>query len=230
MKKNKLERDHFIRMMVFLRKHVSLPIKNAAIAVSGGSDSIHLAKILLSDKLSKIIDISSVKIVHINHNWRGEESKLDEKFVQDFGKKLGVQVDVYNVYPNKNGKESPELQARNQRKEIFSKYDFVFTGHTEDDLFETILWKTLQGRDPGVGIKVVHGNEIRPSLVFSKEEIKNCLNSINQEWKEDKTNHDGKLLRSKMRKDLLPTLTRVFPESKRAIINSSLDKQNKKVG
>lgn len=204
--------------------NISYPIKNAALAVSGGSDSVFLTHLLLSFD-NKLIDKSTAKIIHINHNWRGYESYKDQLFVKKLGQQFGVPVEVFQVHPDKDSKESPELMARNQRKEIFSKFSTVLTGHTADDLFETLLWKTLQGRDPGVGIKVQHENELRLLLQFTKEEMQSYLVEIEQSWREDLTNHDGVLLRSKMRKELLPTLTQVFPSSKMTVVKNSLEKQ-----
>lgn len=212
---------------MFSSMNISYPFKNVAIAVSGGSDSVFLAQLLLSFE-NKLIDKSSTRIMHINHNWRGEDSLQDQQFVEALAKQLGVPCDVYQCYPDLSSKESPELLARNQRKEIFAKYETVLTGHNADDLYETILWKTLQGRNPEDGILVVHQNEVRPLLQFTKVEMQNFLTQINQPWKEDSTNHDGKLLRSKMRQKLMPTLDQTFPDAKMTVVEKALDRQIKK--
>lgn len=226
MKRPKIVTVNFVKNLIFLRQYMSLPLKNVTLAVSGGSDSIYLAHVLLNDVGSKIIDRATVRLLHINHNWRAEASLSDQTFVEALAKRYNVPCDVYHVYPDLNG-ESPELQARNQRKEIFAKYPLVLTGHTADDLYETILWKTLQGRDPGVGIKVQHNNEVRPLLHLQKSEMQDYLKSINETWREDETNHDGKLLRSKMRRDLMPTLAQVFPDSLQTVVKKALERQKK---
>src|SRR5690606_22033348 len=115
--------------------------------------------------------------------------------------------------------------ARRQRKEIFKNYETVLTGHTADDLYETILWKTLQGRDPENGIKVHHQNEIRPLLFLSKEEIQKVLKDLGVSWHEDRTNHDGKLLRSKMRSRLMKVLKEDFPEARDVVVKKALRRQ-----
>lgn len=195
---------------------------NIALAVSGGSDSIFLATVLLSAK-KPLLDLSKVRIIHINHNWR-DDSKEDENLVLELGRKFSVPVDVYQVYP-KDSKESPELEARNQRKEIFAKYDCVLTGHTSDDLFETVLWKTLQGKDPENGIKVQHDNEIRPLLNFTKAEMQSVLTLMKVDWKEDSTNHDGILLRSKMRQKLMKVIQEDFSDSQKVVVQKCLQRQ-----
>ena len=209
----------------FLEKYqISFKNKSVALAVSGGSDSVFLATMLLQAKKS-LMDFSRVRIVHINHHWR-EESFEDEKFVKDLGAKYLIPVDVYHVYPEKTG-ESAELQARNQRKEIFKQYEVVLTGHTSDDLFETILWKTLQGKNPENGILVSYENEVRPLLSFKKEEMQSVLNKIGVSWVEDRTNHDGVLLRSKMRKNLMKVLKEDFPFSQDTVVKKALEGQIK---
>lgn len=195
-----------------------------ALAVSGGSDSVFLATMLLSSK-KPIVDKEKVRIIHVNHNWRKDSFK-DEELVRSLGEKFGVPVDVFHVQPLK-GKESPELLARNQRKEIFEKYPMVLTGHTSDDLFETVLWKTLQGKNAENGIKVKHKNEVRPLLSFSKEEMQKVLVVLGVKWVEDSTNHDGVLLRSKMRKNLMKVISQDFPDSKNTVVSRSLENQRK---
>lgn len=200
--------------------------EEVALAVSGGSDSVFLAYMLLSSK-KPLLDKSKTTIIHVNHHWR-KESVEDELFVQTLGKDLGVPVKIYNVYPQEGNKESAELIARKQRKEIFKKYPMVLTGHTSDDLFETILWKTLQGRDPENGIKVSHENEVRPLLFLTKQEMQSVLNSLSLSWKEDWTNHDGKLLRSKMRAGIMKVLQKDFPEAQDLVVKKSLKRQRER--
>lgn len=214
-------------ILKLLKKHkISTPLKNVALAVSGGSDSVFLATILLSSK-KPLLDKTNTRIVHINHNWRKEDSVRDQKLVESLSEKLGVPCDVYQIYPDKTSKESPELLARTQRKEIFAKYDLVLTGHNADDLYETVIWKTLQGKNPENGIKVLHKNELRPLLGFEKEEMVKALIELGQTWGEDYTNHDGVLLRSKMRQKLMPALKEVFPDSKMVVVNKCLNNQLK---
>lgn len=207
----------------FLDDHGAvLSNKEVALAVSGGSDSVFLATLLLSSK-KPLFPLKKAVIVHVNHHWR-EEAKDDEDFVKALGERFKVSVETYDVYP-RDSSVSAELEARNQRKAIFKNYETVLTGHTSDDLYETILWKTLQGRDPGTGIKVVHENEIRPLLFLTKDEIQKALKTLSVSWKEDRTNHDGKLLRSKMRAGLMKVLDQDFPEAKSTVVKKALAKQ-----
>ena len=208
--------------ILFLReKGFSLPLKNVAIAVSGGSDSVALFHLLMQTN-NKIIDQSSARVVHINHNWRGLQSLNDQKFVEALAARYNLPCDSYSVSPPEDNSLSAESYARLQRKEAFSKYEAVLTAHTSNDLYETILWKTLQGKDPGVGIKIQHSNEIRPFLIFEKSLLQSYLTSYNFTWCEDATNHDGKLLRSMMRKKLMPTLKEIFPDSKDLVVKKAL--------
>jgi tRNA(Ile)-lysidine synthase len=208
---------------LFLKeKGISLPLKNVAIAVSGGSDSVALLHFLMESK-NRFIKQESARVIHINHNWRGQESLNDQNFVESLASHYNIPCDVVSVNPPLDNKLSAESFARLQRKGAFSKYETVLTAHTSDDLYETILWKTFQAKDPGVGIKFQHQNEIRPFLIFDKAFLQSYLKSCGHIWREDHTNHDGKLLRSKMRQKLMPTLKEVFPESKDLVVKKALD-------
>jgi tRNA(Ile)-lysidine synthetase-like protein len=208
--------------ILFLKeKGFALPLKNVAIAVSGGSDSIALLHLLMKTG-NKIIEKSSARVIHINHNWRGASSLSDQQFVEDLAAHYQIPCIVHSVSPPQDNTLSAESFARLQRKEAFSKFELVLTAHTTDDLYETIIWKTLQAKDPGVGIKIKHENEVRPFLIFEKSLLQAYLKSESLKWCEDVTNHDGKLLRSKMRKKLMPMLKEIFPDSKDQVVKKAL--------
>src|SRR4051794_22839086 len=71
-----------IRTVVgFLRQfQIQLPIdSHILIAVSGGADSVGLAHLLVHYG-RRVIDRSKIRLLHINHGWRADESDQDEDF------------------------------------------------------------------------------------------------------------------------------------------------------
>ena len=108
--------------------------------------------------------------------------------------------------------------ARNERKKIFSDLEkegyVVLTAHHADDVAETLIWRLCSGKMDGheAGILFRTGNELRPFLTSRKDELKLFLSEEGLSWREDRTNHEGKLLRSKMRMKLMPVLSEIFPD------------------
>jgi tRNA(Ile)-lysidine synthase len=161
------------------------------VAVSGGSDSICLLKLLhtinnqtfCKNNMSFNFEIFPV---HINHQLRGAESDDDEKFVKNFCDNLGIKLIVKNL--NFENKSSLEEKARNARYEIFHeickkhKINFCFLAHNYDDDAETILMRIIRG----TGINGLSGipkirileknNSLSENNIFSKKLMTDKLN------------------------------------------------------
>ena len=202
------------------------------IAVSGGSDSVALAH-LLTRYGRKICSKEAITLLHMNHGWRGEESDGDADFVRLLSEKWGVPLLSYRLKLNKKPKgESPENVARKARKEIYKKLTqkspkFILTAHHADDLAETVLWRFFTGKmtTHGGGIRFQEGSELRPLLRVRKRDLQEYLRQEGVPWREDRTNHEGKLLRSQMRKTLLPAIEALFPKAVEHITRHALSLQ-----
>lgn len=70
------------RVEAFLKKH-SIP-KTVLVAFSGGYDSMCLLNVLLELNLRPIA-------IHLNHNWRGDESLQEEENCRKFCLERGIQ-------------------------------------------------------------------------------------------------------------------------------------------
>lgn len=214
----------------FLKKaQIQTPIPKIAIALSGGSDSVALA--LLLGKYGKHLYSESLVFVHINHMWREEESFKDQKFVEELGRKLGVDTHIY-LCPPENDSLSKELEARNQRLNVFKQYTdqgyIIFTGHNSNDVLETMLWRLCEGQiseyDKGILVKTPN-HQFRPFLTTTKEYLQQFLLKENQIWCEDKTNHDGLLMRSFLRKNVIPQLKKIYPKIYQNVSQEAIRKQ-----
>lgn len=203
-----------------LKRHeVALPISSyILIATSGGSDSTALAH-LIAKYGRRVGGRAAIKLLHVNHGWRGAESDADAAFVRRLGKELGVKTKVVNAKTKPLKGESWEDAARRVRKSVFAKEagkdGVVLTAHTADDLAETVLWRVFTGSagSHGGGILVRDGERVRPFLTFRKEQLRAYLREEGQEWREDRTNHEGRFLRSKMRQELMPLIEALFPRA-----------------
>jgi len=219
---------------------VALPLdtkdSHILIAVSGGSDSMALAH-LVARYGRKVADRSKIRLLHINHGWRGAESDGDEAFVRERAKAWGVKLTVRRLKPlpytagSKAG-ESLELLAREARKKIFAKEckagTVLLTAHQADDLAETLLWRLFTGssKTHGGGILAKHGHEVRPFLTARKATLQQYLREEGESWREDRTNHEGRFLRSQMRAQLMPLIEKLFPRAVEHLVRLALHAQD----
>lgn len=206
---------------VFRTEFKELPLtSHIHIACSGGSDSVGLA-VILARYGRRMIDPSKITLIHLNHGWRGKESNQDEIFVKKLAHKLGVSFYSEKLKSLPDAGESWENAGRKERKRFFDKASqihkntVVLTAHTADDVAETRLWRLFNGQwqTHSQGILARHGVEFRPLLKVRKSEIQEFLKEENQTWCEDQTNHEGRFLRSRMRKELIPVIEKLFPRA-----------------
>lgn len=185
------------------------------IAVSGGIDSVVL--IYLCQAAG--VDFA---IAHCNFHLRGEDSNLDQQFVEDlalqFDKKCHVvEFDTANYV--KEHKVSIQLAARELRYKWFDQlmqqygYTYLLTAHHLDDSMETFLINFSRGTglEGLLGIPERTAKIIRPLLPFSREEIQNYAIENDIAWREDITNGQTKYLRNKIRKLVLPIFKEINP-------------------
>ena len=172
--------------------------RRVGVAVSGGGDSVALARLAAEAGLP-------ILLLHMNYGLRGAESDGDEAFVIALGSELGCEMLVERVTPE--GKSEDEL--RRLRYEWFAtcSVDVILTGHTRDDQAETVLFRILRGTGPTglVGIVESYGNRIfRPLLRMSREEVREWLVGGGHVWREDSSNDEVDYRRNWLRRVLLP--------------------------
>ncbi|MEO5968924.1 MAG: tRNA lysidine(34) synthetase TilS [Bdellovibrionia bacterium] len=237
-------------------QNLKLPLgSHILIAVSGGSDSIGLAHLLVHFG-RRIVARSQISLLHVNHGWRAEESDADEAFVKELGKRWKIPVIVHRLDPSKNhkAKKSWEDEARGFRKEVFAceaekldrkvrEYDdkkahhynddkpknptLVLTGHQADDQAETLLWRLFTGaaETHGGGVVFRYGIEMRPFLTCRKALIKNYLLEVDQSYREDATNQSDRFMRARMRSQLMPAIEKLFPRAIDHLVRLALSAQ-----
>ena len=229
---------HLIREVIaFLRAHsILLPLPGPIyIAVSGGADSVALAH-LLAHYGRRIVTRNQIVLLHINHGWRGKASDQDARFVQALAKQWKIKIITRKLKPHLQKGISWENEARKARKKIYKELAlkhakknevWVLTAHHSDDLAETMVWRMMTGdlSTHGGGILVKHSHELRPLLRVRKETLKKYLKEERVRWREDKTNFEGRFLRSRMRVKLMPVLEDIFPKAIKNLVNLALSNQ-----
>ena len=206
-------------VIAFLREQgVQLPIvSDILIATSAGSDSVALAHLLVHYG-RKISPRTQISLLHINHRWRANESDQDAEFVRQLGEKWGVPVKIHTLDPpSELLKDSWEEYARIHRKKIYQNESqagrLILTAHHADDFAETLLWRFCTGaiETHGGGICFSQGAEMRPFLKQRKSKIRDYLQEVGQDYREDKTNDSSRFMRARLRKEVIPHLGAIFP-------------------
>lgn len=216
------------KILDFLQKYQILTSqKTYAVGFSGGQDSLCLIDIL--NKLSKEHNFKIIAI-HINHNWRGEESKNEQRSCLEFCKQKNIEIHTKTL---DNSIKKTEEEARKARylffKEICLKTscDGVFTAHTKTDNTETILYRIIKG----TGIKGLcaisefreeDGMKIyRPMLSITRDETALYCTQNKLTPSLDSSNQDDKYTRNNLRLNIVPLLKKINPNLDDAFENLS---------
>ena len=156
----------------FLKKY-NLASNNLTYLVgfSGGFDSM-----CLLHALKKTAPKNRIIALHLNHNWRGEESDREEQNCISFCEQNGIEIYCEKLSPDV---AHTETAAREARYEFFQKCcekfgsNIVFTAHNKNDNAETLLYRICTGTGiAGLrGICENRGAYFRPLLNISRRDI-----------------------------------------------------------
>lgn len=180
------------------------------VAFSGGYDSM-----CLLDMLDK--EGYDVVAVHLNHNWRGDESKNEAICCENFAKSRGIKF-----YSETLDADIPptETAGRDARYEFFKRCakkfnsNVVFTAHNYNDNAETVLYRIIKGT--GIvglqGIAEHRGIFYRPLLSMKRDDIEKYCKDNNLTPNNDSSNENTKYKRNLIRKKILPLMQEINPK------------------
>ncbi len=182
------------------------------VAFSGGYDSL-----CLLDSLKKITK-NRIIAIHLNHNWRGEESNQEEANCKKICEELGI--DFYSETLSADVAHT-ETAARAARYDFFErcakKFDsrVIFTAHNQNDNAETLIYRICMGT--GVrglqGISENRGIFYRPLLNISRADIENYCKENKLNPNNDSSNSNTKYKRNFIRTKILPLLLEINPNT-----------------
>jgi len=191
------------------------------VAVSGGRDSMVLAHLLHDAGIE-------IGIAHMNYKLRGEDSNLDAKTVENFGKLLGLDVHSTEVDWDLTPELNIQEAAREKRYQFFEElcdrhnYSKVATAHHSEDNTESFFINLLRGT--GIyglqGIPVKRDNIIRPLLWASREEITSYAQQHQLPYRDDASNESDTYLRNRIRHHLIPMLISLAPHADKKLATS----------
>jgi tRNA(Ile)-lysidine synthase len=207
-----------------IQQHLDLSTDGAVLAVSGGPDSVALARAAV---FARGQGGGRLVLAHLNHGLRGAESDADEALVVDLAASLsGVEVCHERIDVSAEASRAGanlEATARRVRYEWLARVARqrriarVATGHTADDQAETVLHRLLRGtglqglrgiaprRPLAAGVELV-----RPLLAVTHADVFAFLQEVGQSFCEDRSNRDVRYTRSRIRHELLPLLVRDY--------------------
>ncbi|NPV92600.1 MAG: tRNA lysidine(34) synthetase TilS [Firmicutes bacterium] len=184
------------------------------VAVSGGADSVALllALWLLRDELAV-----SLRVAHVNHGLRGEESEREQYFVAELAGRLGLPFEAIRLdmaVPQGEHLGSLQEKARELRYQALEeaasrgKASRIAVGHHADDQTETVLENLLRGSgiEGLAGIPYRREKIVRPLLDATRDEIEDFLWRRGEGFCTDSSNLKPVYLRNRIRLELMPLL------------------------
>lgn len=185
------------------------------IALSGGQDSLCLAKLCLDLQPQWRWNLA---IAHYDHGWALDEGLAHHvrKIAEDWG---------IEFYLDKAKEKIPETEAdaRKYRYEALMdiarnhQFNYLLTGHTLSDRAETFIYNLIRGAGME-GLSALHWTRklndnltlVRPLLNFSREDTLNFCQQLQLPIWEDKYNNNKKFARNRIRLELIPYVKKEF--------------------
>ncbi|MEL6472164.1 MAG: tRNA lysidine(34) synthetase TilS [Cyanobacteria bacterium J06623_4] len=215
------------KLHTLLRQRVLLPKRSHILmAVSGGQDSLCLARLLLDLRNKWDWQLG---IIHCNHRWR-KDADDNATHVMQLAKHWQLPVWV------KTAGKPPESEAaaRAWRYEIFAGIArehgcrHVVTGHTASDRAETVLYNLIRGTgiDGVAALPWVRSLDtvqpaislVRPLLSLTRTQTAQFCHQHQLPIWEDSSNQNLSYRRNRIRQELLPYLRTHFnPQVERSL-------------
>ncbi|MDQ1412374.1 MAG: tRNA(Ile)-lysidine synthase [Acidimicrobiaceae bacterium] len=169
-----------------------------ACAVSGGADSLALLVLAVAAGLQ-------ATAIHVDHGLRAG-SAGEASVVKDAASRLGAGFEARTVIVD----PGPNLEARARTARYEALPEGVLTGHTADDLAETMLVNLLRGAGlDGLAPMRPTPRVGRPLLGLRRTETRALCCETGFTPVEDPSNLDRRFTRNRVRHDLLPLLEEI---------------------
>ena len=206
------------------KENLFQPKDKLLLAVSGGVDSVVLCALCKEAGYD-------FAIAHCNFKLRGAASGSDEQFVLQLAETYNVPfyVTSFNTATiAASTKKSIEEAARNLRYDWFAAIakenglQFILTAHHADDNIETVAMNFFRGTGiKGLrGILPKHNNIVRPLLFARRAELEAFVQTTSLAFVTDHTNAENDYTRNYFRNEILPLVTKSFPQAKDNILKN----------
>ncbi|MCL1474805.1 tRNA lysidine(34) synthetase TilS [Argonema antarcticum] len=212
-----------------LRQRQLLPQKQRLlVAVSGGQDSLSLAKLLLDLQPKWGWHLA---IAHCDHRWR-QDSEANANHVEKLAKTWQL---AFFCQTAKTKFLKSEAAAREWRYQALSAlaqqhdYPYIVTGHTASDRAETLLYNLIRGSGAD-GLQSLTWQRpladkvklVRPLLEVTRTQTGKFCEEMQLPIWEDSTNQDLKYARNRIRHKIIPYLQQHFnPQVEQALAQTA---------
>ncbi len=211
------------RLLAHLRRERLFERGSAGVvACSGGGDSTALVRLLA--RLARPLPLT-LTVCCVDHGLRGAISAEEAAFVEGVAAELGLPFRLCRLDPAALRRPGCSLQAvaREARYAALEAVrgevgaGWIATGHTADDVAETVVMNLLKGSARPLGIAARRGRVVRPLLPFGHAELTGWLAAQGLAWREDASNRDLHYLRARVRHEVVPVLAAVNPALARVL-------------
>lgn len=188
------------------------------VAVSGGLDSVVLLDLLRQtrDWHGGILQVATV-----DHGTR-PDSAADADWVAELARAWQLPCARFQLALGEGASE--EVCRQGRRAALLSlDADRIALAHHRDDQAETVLLHLVRGAGTGglASMAWCHGPWARPLLNTSRAELEAWAEHRDLSWREDPTNHQGRYLRNRIRRELMPLLEELRPGATAAMARSA---------
>ena len=181
----------------------AMPGSPVVVALSGGADSAVLAWAVARTGVP-------TRAVTIDHGLPGSPPLVAA--AEEIASALGLPHRVIPV-ETRSDSETDLRQARLAALEAAcDPGEVVATGHTRDDLAETVFGNVLRGTGTAglAGIPPERGPFVRPLLAADRETVRRVATDLGLPFADDPQNEDPNVRRNRIRNDVLPRLAEEF--------------------
>ena len=180
-------------------------------AVSGGADSLALMALAV-----QALGPASVRALHVDHGLR-PESSVEAELVAGYADSLSIACSSVRVQVD----VGPNLEARARTARYAVLPADVCTGHTLDDLAETVLLNVVRGAGLD-GLAALArsrpGGPRRPILGLRRRQTVELCARLGWDPVQDAMNADPRFRRVRVRGEVLPLLSSVAERDVAAVL------------
>jgi tRNA(Ile)-lysidine synthase len=182
-----------------------------AVAVSGGSDSMALLRLVLAWR-QQAGGPREVFALTFDHGLRAE-SAAEAARVKNWCKGLEIPHDTI-AWAGTKPESGIQAKARNARYDALTHWcraagvPVLLTGHTADDQAETVAMRQIRTRSDRALAGIWSENEwhgvklLRPLLRARRQRLRDYLVALGQSWIDDPSNENARFERVRVRKSL----------------------------
>lgn len=203
------------------------PTAALCVAFSGGPDSTALLHALAQLPAARV---RGLRALHIDHGLNPDSGRWAQHCL-DLCVGLDIPCQVIAVQVDTGGGIGIEAAARDARYDAFARElragEHLLLGHHRDDQAETVLLKLLRGAGPeGLGgmrrlRPFAQGQLWRPLLALTRRQLGEYVIAHHLSVIDDPSNDDTRMARNHLRREVLPLLSRHWPQAVDSIVHSA---------